>query len=192
MEAAVGFSTHSGWAVAINCGFDDAGHLRVTDRRRVELVDDNLPRQAYHAAAGLAVPAADAVVNRVDASILARARSALEEILASSDDLTVVRVAVVGEPRDIPDVATVLASHALMHACEGEQYRRGIVDAARGIGLPTLRIAPTELTTRLNAIIGWTPARTESELAAVRAEIGPPWQKDHKTAAMAALAALRP
>jgi hypothetical protein len=177
--------------VAINCGLDEAGHLGVADRRRVELVDDDLPGQAYHAAVGLTPPEADAVVNRVDASILARAQHALAEILSSSQDLTVVGVAVVGEPRDIPDVATVLASHALMHACEGEQYRRGIVDAADGIGLPTLRIAPTELPARLNATIGWTPARTERELAAVRAEIGPPWRKDHKTAAMAALAALR-
>jgi hypothetical protein len=28
VEAGVGFSTHSGWAVAVTAGIDDAGHLR--------------------------------------------------------------------------------------------------------------------------------------------------------------------
>jgi hypothetical protein len=101
-------------------------------------------------------------------------------------------VAVVGEPREIPDVATVLSSHARMHACEGEQYRRGLIAAANGFRLSTLRIGSTELTGRLATILYWTSARTQSELAAVRAEIGPPWQKDHKEAALAALAALHP
>jgi hypothetical protein len=192
VEAGLGFSTHSGWAVAITAGLDDGGHLCVVDRHRVELIDNDLPRQAYHAAAALTAAAADALVARVDASIAARARTVLTEILASTRGVAVVGVAVVGEPRVIPDVATVLSSHARMHACEGEQYRRGLIAAANGFGLSTLRIGSTELTGRLATILYWTSARTQSELAAVRAEIGPPWQKDHKEAALAALAALRP
>ena len=80
MAAGVGFSTHSGWAVAITARLD-GGHLSVIDRRQVALIDDDLPRQAYHAAAGLTSGRADALVARVDASIAARARSALDEIV---------------------------------------------------------------------------------------------------------------
>ena len=64
VDAAVGFSTHSGWAVAITARVDVEGHLRVVDRRRVALIDDDLPRQAYHAAAGLPAAEARATVAR--------------------------------------------------------------------------------------------------------------------------------
>jgi hypothetical protein len=112
VEAGLGFSTHSGWAVAITAGLDDGGHLCVVDRHRVELIDNDLPRQAYHAAAALTAAEADALVARVDASIAARARTVLTEILASTRGVEVVGVAVVGEPRVIPDVATVLSGVA--------------------------------------------------------------------------------
>ena len=70
----------------------------------------------------------------------------------------IVGVAVVGRPRDIPGVAVVLASHAGMHACEGEQYRRGIVEAANDLGLPVLRIGPDQLGTARTTeqLLEWT------------------------------------
>src|SRR5262245_53826234 len=129
MQAAVGFATHSGWAVAVTAGVDDDGHLHVVDRRRVTLIDDDVPRQAYHAAKDLDADAAEALVARVDASIVHRARAVLREIVAhtsgastsgastsgaSTSGASMVGVAVVGEPREIPEVAVVLASHARM------------------------------------------------------------------------------
>src|SRR5688572_7681164 len=47
VNVAVGFAAHSGWAMAVVVGLVD-GHLRVYDRRRVELISPDLPRQAYH------------------------------------------------------------------------------------------------------------------------------------------------
>jgi hypothetical protein len=188
VEAAVGFSTHSGWAVAIVAGLDGDGHLRVADRRRVELIDGALPRQAYHAAKALPPGQADALVERVERAITARAVDVLSEM--RTGPVPIVAVAVVGEPREIPDVATVLASHARMHACEGEQYRRAIVEAAGELGLATHRAGPAALAGLVAAELGWAPGRAERELAAVRAELGPPWQQDHKHAALAALLAL--
>ena len=190
MEAAVGFATHSGWAVAVTAGVGDDGHLAVVDRRRVTLLGDDLPRMAYHAAAELDADAAERLVASVDASIADYARDVVGELVAAAD-VAVAGVAVVGRPREIPSVAVVLASHARMHASEGEQYRRGIVEAANDLGLPVLRIGPDELTARTTELLGWTPERTEQELAAVRAALGAPWQTDHKQAALAALALLR-
>jgi hypothetical protein len=190
VEAAVGFATHSGWAVAVTAGVGDDGHLAVVDRRRVTLLGDDLPRMAYHAAAELDADAAERLVASVDASIADYARDVVVELVAAAD-VAVAGVAVVGRPREIPSVAVVLASHARMHASEGEQYRRGIVEAANDLGLPVLRIGPDELTARTTELLGWTPERTEQELAAVRAALGAPWQTDHKQAALAALALLR-
>ena len=190
MEVAVGFSTHSGWAVAVTAGVGDDGHLAVIDRRRVTLLGDDLPRMAYHAAAELDADAAERLVASVDASIADHARDVVGELVAAAD-VAVAGIAVVGRPREIPPVAVVLASHARMHASEGEQYRRGIVEAANDLGLPVLRIGPDDLTARTIELLGWTPERTEQELAAVRVALGAPWQTDHKQAALAALALLR-
>jgi hypothetical protein len=191
VDVAAGFSTHSGWAVAVTAGLDEAGRLRVVDRRRVELIDDDVPRQAYHAAAGLPAAEARALVARVDTSIAARSREVLTNLSASSGDCSVVAAAVVGEPREIPDVDVVLASHARMHACEGEQYRRGLADAADELGLRVVRAAPGDLASRAGELLAWPAERIEDELAAVRKSLGPPWQKDHKEATLAALVALR-
>ena len=190
MQAAVGFSTHSGWAVAVTAGVADDGHLAVVDRRRVTLIAEDLPRMAYHAAAELDADAAGRLVASVEASIADHARTVVGELVAAPD-VAIVGVAVVGQPREIPGVAVVLASHARMHACEGEQYRRGIVEAANDLGLPVLRVGPDELTARTTELLEWTPERSEQELAAVRAELGAPWQTDHKQAALAALTLLR-
>jgi hypothetical protein len=189
VQAAVGFSTHSGWAVAVTAGVGDDGHLAVVDRRRVTLIGDDLPRMAYHAAAELDGGAAERLVASVEASIADHARAVVAE-LTSAADVAVEGVAVVGQPREIPDVAVVLASHARMHACEGEQYRRGIVEAANDLGLPVLRIAAEELAARTSELL-WPPERTEQELAAARVALGAPWQADHKHAALAALMLLR-
>jgi hypothetical protein len=176
--------------VAVTAGVGDDGHLAVVDRRRVTLIGDDLPRMAYHAAAELDADAAERLVARVDASIADHARAVVGD-LVDTPDVAVVGVAVVGQPREIPGVAVVLASHARMHACEGEQYRRGIVEAANDLGLPVLRVGADELTARTTELLEWTPERAEQELAAVRAALGAPWQSDHKQAALAALTLLR-
>jgi len=191
MEAAVGVATHSGWAVAVTAGLDEDGRLAVVDRRRVTLIDEDLPRMAYHAAADLDPDAAGRLVASVNASIIECARAVVRDLVASDGATSVTGVAVIGEPRDIPSVPEVLASHARMHASEGEQYRRGIVEAANDLELPVLRIGADALSSRVTDVLGWTTERTERELAAARATLGPPWQADHKQAALAALVLLR-
>jgi hypothetical protein len=189
MEVGVGFASHSGWAVSVTAGLDAGGHLCVVDRRRVELMADDLPRQAYHEAAGLALDAAEELVARVDAAILEHARAVLAAVQDAGAGISIAGVAVLGEPREIPRVQVVLASHTRMHACEGEQYRRGIIEAANELGVPALRIGPAQLA-RIERVLGWDGERTQRELAAVRSVIGPPWQTDHKQAAVAALGVL--
>jgi hypothetical protein len=186
VRVAVGFATHSGWAVAVVAGLDD-GRLRVHDRRRVDLVSADLPRQAYHAAADLPAAAGVDIVAAVDRSIAEHARDALTAVRAS---LALAAVGIVGLARDIPDVATVLASHALMHASEGEQYRRGLAGAAEELGLPAFRLDPARLVDDVADAAGWSPSRLADEQARVRSDLGPPWQKDHKDATAAALIAL--
>jgi hypothetical protein len=185
MAAAVGFATHSGWAVAIVVTLDGS-HVEVVDRRRVELIDDGRPRQAFHAAAGLPADEADALVADVEAAIERATSAALMELVRVVEDVT--SVGVVGAPRDIPDVATVLKSHARMHACEGEQYRRAVVEAAIAHGLDAWRGAGDALPSAAGAATGLTAERLTTALTDIGRTLGPPWRKDHKEATLAALA----
>ena len=190
MEVTVGLVPHSGWAIAVVVGLVD-GHVRVYDRRRIELISPDLPRQAYHAAADLPPDEARRVVADADASIADCSLHALSAIRDDVGDHALVAVGVVGRSREIPDVATVLASHPRMHASEGEQYRRGVSRAAEQLGLPVWRTDPKELATEVAQVLGWSSSRLTEEQAKVRAAIGPPWQKDHKDATAAGLVALR-
>lgn len=191
VEVAAGFSTHSGWAVAVVVGVVD-GHLRVCNRRRVELISPELPRQAYHAAVDLPTEEARRLVAAVDASIAQRSAQALAEIRAAASDEVLAAVGVVGAPRAIPDVAAVLASHALMHASEGEQYRSAISAAAAELGLPVRRVDARQLAADVAQLPGWSASRLADEHRRLRAALGAPWQKDHKQAAEVALLALHP
>ena len=188
---AVGFAAHSGWAMAVVVGLVD-GHLRVYDRRRVELISPDLPRQAYHAAADLPAGEGRALVAIVDRSIAEHALDALSAIQTSvSEYSSLAAVGLVGHEREIPEMTAVLASHSLMHASEGEQYRRGLSKVAVELHLPVYRMGAERLGPDIAGLVGWSSARLADEHAQVRAAIGPPWQKDHKDASAAALIALR-
>ena len=69
----------------------------------------------------------------------------------------------------------------------GRAVPAGIADAANAVGLSIWRIGPAALTSRVTELLSWSPERTDRELVAVRADIGPPWQKDHKEVLLAAL-----
>ena len=73
----IGVSDHGGWAVLVTV----AGDGTLLDRRRVELVDDDLPKIPHHSE-GQALPLTEAValVERVAASAKRRAKLALEAV----------------------------------------------------------------------------------------------------------------
>jgi len=86
-------------------------------------------------------------------------------------------IGLVAAERRIPgDLDRILASHALLHAAEGDLYEQAIMGAAARAGLPVHVVDPK--------------TTIRPELDDLRRVIGPPWQKDHKLAATAAFLAL--
>ena len=169
MRVAVGFRCHSGWAVAVTVSGALAAPV-IVDRRRVELISESLPRQPYHAVAEFGYPI------DVIAEVEAAANEGALKVVQALGDLAA--IGLVAPARRIPtDRDRVLASHALLHAAEGDLYEQAIIGAAKTVGLPLVVIDPK------TAAIG--PA-----LEDLRRTIGPPWQKDHKLAAAAAYAAI--
>jgi phosphoserine phosphatase len=85
---------------------------------------------------------------------------------------------------------TILASHALLHAAEGDLYREALAEAAASSGLAVAGFPPKELYSEAAAQFGVTEAVMRELLARTGKAIGSPWRADHKEAALAALLAL--
>jgi hypothetical protein len=192
--AVVGVADHSGWAnlVTVAAG-DDGSAPAVIDRRRCQLIGDDLPRQPYHAAGGVDGDEAERLVAHVVAAACAGAGRALDALLADlGSGHRIVAVALrSGGERPLPGtVAGVLASHSAMHAAEGQLYRDAWADAAADRGVAVALHARGDALGGAAALLGTTVERLGATVSALGRELGPPWQKEHREAAAAALGEL--
>ncbi|GAA2575157.1 hypothetical protein SMC26_30945 [Actinomadura fulvescens] len=186
--AAIGFRDHSGWGVLVAVGGEDRSP-RVLLRERVELLaDPDLPAQVYHAAVGLDLDEAAGLIAAVERSARAAARTVVGAALTELKEYDVTAVALGLDRGELPeDLATVLANHTLLHVGEGELYREALADAAAARGLRAVRHDFRSLAETAAPVLG---ADVRDRIAAWRREIGPPWARDHKDAALAAWLAL--
>jgi hypothetical protein len=188
MGAALGWSVHSGWAVVVGLVSAGDGGLAVSLRRRVELISPDLPRMTYHAAEGLSLDEAAVLIARVEASVASTTAGAVSSIVEELQDLAggAVSAAVLGKPTELPPLERILASHALLHAAEGVQYREAVQDACEAVGVSTTVVAPKTVAVEAEAALGWAPGHAAGWLATTGKALGPPWTKDHKEATLAA------
>jgi hypothetical protein len=190
VDIGAGFAIHTGWAAAVLVA-GDAGRPVVVDRRRVTLCPEALPRQVYHAAQDLPPAKAALLVREVHEAVDELTGSVLDQLadVAGAHGL-LVAVGVTGFPRDVPALDTVLRSHALLHLAEGELYRGAICDAADARGLAVVPIHPKDGINDTAHALGAAPGPFAQRLVSLRAELGAPWQADHRLATAAGLAAL--
>jgi hypothetical protein len=187
--AAVGFSVHTGWAASVSI----TGPLRapgILDRRRIRLAesDDTVRAEVYHQAARLSGAAAAKFVRDATAAASRRARA---EIAALRESQPLVAAGfLVSAGRLPPDLAAILRSHPLIHTAEGAFYREALATAAADCGLQIVRIPRRELAGRFASALGTDDASARERLTAMGRALGPPWARDQKDAAMAALVAL--
>ncbi|MFI0450700.1 hypothetical protein [Actinomadura sp. 6N118] len=187
-RAAIGFRDHSGWAVLVAVG-GEAGSPQVLLRERVELLDDpELPAQVYHAAASRDLDEAAGLIATVERSARAAARTVVAAAVAQLKEYDVAAVALGLDRAELPeDLAKVLRNHTSLHVGEGELYREALADAAEACGLRAVRYDFRSLAETATPVLG---ADVRDRIAAWRREIGPPWARDHKDAALAAWLAL--
>ena len=188
MKVAFGLKAHSGWAALVVLGAARGG-LEVIDRRRLELVpegESEWAKQPYHAAENLDPPGARDMVRR---GVQSARRNATREMRAGVDRAReagheVAGCAVLmGEPMPDWSVDEILAVHFRMHKAEGVLFREALARAADECGLRLMAIPEK----RLNAHAG---DGLVSRIANLGKTAGPPWAKDQKEAALAALIAL--
>jgi hypothetical protein len=190
VDIGAGFAIHTGWAAAVLVG-GDARKPVVVDRRRVTLCPESLPRQVYHAVQDMPPAKAALLVREVHEAV----DGLTDEVIADLADIArdhgpLVAVGVTGFPRDVPTLDKVLKSHALLHLAEGELYRGAVCDAADARGLTVVPIHPKEGIRDTAHAVGVPAEPFARRLVDLRAELGAPWQADHRLATAAALAAL--
>ncbi|HZM58393.1 MAG TPA: hypothetical protein VFB85_01330 [Vicinamibacterales bacterium] len=195
MHVALGLKAHSGWAALVAIGQHD-GTLSLVDRRRLELVDRDeasWAKQPYHAAEGLPARDARQIVER---GLTAARRHATREVRDAVTRLereghTIDGCAVLmGQPMPEWSVDDILAVHFRMHKAEGVLFRDALARAAKACGQRLVEIPEKTLQDHARRALGAPPVAFAKHIATLGKTAGPPWGKDQKEAALAAMIAL--
>jgi hypothetical protein len=193
-RVALGLRAHSGWAVLVALGGPVSEPI-VIDRRRLELCDRSFPRQPYHAAENLSAAKAEALVGRSldTAAKLARAAvgAAVETRRKDGQDVAGAGL-LLSSSRPLPgELASVLASHALIHTAEGEMYRDVLRAGCEKAGVAVAGFRERDLVAEAGRRLKLAPELVQTRLAALGKPLGPPWTQDEKLASLAAWLVLR-
>lgn len=193
--AVIGASVHYARAELVTLATEGAAPV-LLDRRRVALIDDDLPCAPYHhEALELEFEVASDLVGRVRRSVAGHASAAVSTLLATHRAEALILPA---SPYDrLPDsLEEVLSSRPLTLAADGMLYREALAEAAAELGLEVRRTPRKSDATTLAALaaaaMGREPAEVTALLARLGRAAGAPWRKDHKLAAAAALTVLAP
>ena len=176
----IGVSDHGGWAVLVTVARDG----KLLDRRRVELVDEGLPKLPHHhEGQGLPLDEAVALVERVRVSADRHAALALDAVTVAVP--RILGVALRNCPQLPPSIAERIKDYRAQNVADWVMYRKALAFAAEARGWP----------------VHWYDAKKVLEAASrafdvksldahflnVRKAVGPPWTKDHKIAMAAAI-----
>jgi hypothetical protein len=190
-RAALGFHMHSGWGVLVAIS-GESNSVELLDRRRIVVAVSEVPGaiQPYHFAAQLEPAAQEEHLARCAASSSQLAATAIAEVIKELDGrhYDVVGAAILlASGRALPPLAKILAAHPLIHTAEGEFFRQVVHRACEGLQIPVTAIRVRELDVRANRA-----SKLQRSIDGLGRTVGPPWTKDHKTAALAAALLLAP
>jgi hypothetical protein len=185
-DATIGVSDHGGWAVLVTV----AGDGTVLDRRRVTLVDEDLPALPHHHE-GQHLPIEEAVqlVERVRVSAGRHAERALDDV-ARAVPRSITGIALRECPRLPATVAERLTDYRARNTADWVMYRMALVGAAEARHWAVHWYDAKRVLEAADVAPGG--ADLESYFQRVRRSLGPPWNRDHRLATAAALVAARP
>lgn len=189
-KAAIGFRAHSGWTAAIVVA-EPVNTPALVDRRRIELADaeNEGSMQPYHAAEDFAIEDAEKYINRCTETAVRLAVESLRDVVkrARKKDYEIVGCGLLlSNARPLPNLASILASHALIHTADGELFRDALTQAAKELGLPVNAVKEQDVQELAGSAIGASDSKMKQRLEEMGAEIGPPWREDQKLATLVA------
>ena len=185
----LGIVHHYGWAVAVTASAD----YTVVDRRRIELIEPDVPVAPIHHEGGPHVlhrraeplddDALDLLVADVRLSVLRAASAALDE-LATALPEPIVSMSLRGWPADFPQDIAVQRRVPYESRADSVMYRQVLAGIANQRGWVVHPYNSKDVEDEAVRILG---ERAEEVLHGPRATLGPPWSKDHRMALAATI-----
>jgi hypothetical protein len=176
----IGVSDHGGWAVLVTVGRDGT----LLDRRRVELVDKNLPKIPHHSEAQrLPLDEAVELVERVRASAERHAVLALDAVAMAVP--RVLGVALRKCPPLPPTIAERIKDYHAQNNADWVMYRKALASAAEARGWPVHWYDAKSTLGVAGLALGVDDF--DAHFLQMRRTVGPPWNNDHKLAMAAAI-----
>lgn len=181
----IGVSDHGGWAVLVTVARDGT----LLDRRRVELVGENLPKLPHHSEGqGLPIDQAVKLVERVRESAEKHAVLALNAVTMAVP--RILGVALRKCPELPPTIAERIQGYRAQNVADWVMYRKALASAAEARGWPVLWYdAKSVLEAARQAL---RVANLDAYFLQLRKAVGPPWDRDHKLAMAAAVVTAHP
>ena len=184
-DGIIGVSDHGGWAVMVTV----AGDGTLLDRRRVDLVDEDLPKIPHHSEGqGLPLDEAVALVERVRVSAERHAKLRLDAV-ATTVPGRIVGVALRQCPELPPTIAERITDYRAQNVADWVMYRKALAAAAEARDWAVHWYDAKKVFDAASEVLHI------KDLAAhflqLRKSIGSPWGKDHRVAMAAAIVAAR-
>ena len=180
----IGVSDHGGWAVLVTA--DGKGTL--LDRRRVELVDEGLPKIPHHSEAqGLPLDQAVQLVERVRASAERHAKLVLD-VVAMALPESILGIALRQCPELPPSIGERITNYRAQNVADWVMYRKALAGAAEARSWPVHWFDPRKVQDMASKTLG--VKNLDAHFVQLRRSFGPPWGQDHKMAMAAAIAAM--
>jgi hypothetical protein len=188
--AAVGCRAHTGWAILVAVA-GKVDRPTVLFRWRAELNDPagQIRPNVYQANRRLEPVAVAPLVDAARRIAAEQAAAAFERALrqATADGVVLRRCAVVvGTLPAGTRLESALGSHALAHAAEGRLYQDGLLQGAEASGLEPLAVPKRSIWDLGESALGIPAEELRNHIDHLRREVGSPWARDQKLAALAA------
>jgi hypothetical protein len=197
--AALGFRMHCGWGVLVAVSRDDDS-VQIVARKRIVVMNSEVPggNQPYHYAAELLSQGRGlANCEKYLANCRAMCESmALSALVDTVQELKKRQHRIAGGAvltaagRTLTSLPDILDSHPLIHTAEGEFYRDAIRKPCEHLEISIEAIRERDLEKHAKATYGSGANRVQRNIAMLGKSIGPPWNCDHKAAALGALLVL--
>jgi hypothetical protein len=179
--AIIGVSDHAGWAVLVTV----AGDGTLLDRRRLDLLDEGLPKLPHHhEAQGLPLEEAVDLIERVRVSAARHAAFGFDAV-ASAVPAPILGVALRECPRLPATVAERLEDYRAQNVADTVMYRHVLAGAADARGWSVHWYRARNILDSARAAL--QVEDLDAHFRQVKRSVGPPWRQDHRVAMAAAI-----
>ena len=187
----LGIAHHFGWAVTVTASDDH----QVEDRRRIELLEPDLPAAPVHHEGGphelhrqgepLDDDSLAALVAQVRASVARTASAALDQLSSASAE-PIVSMSVRTWPADFPDDIAIQRRVPYESRADSVMYCKVLAELAEERGWAVHLYDHRTVEQDAARLLG---DRAQDVLHGPRAKLGPPWSRDHRLALAATVLA---